>query len=605
MAKILSCLVFCFFTLTPAFTHAQGWTPVGSPGFTPTAAGFPSLAIDTGGALYVAYTNGFMEGPVNLMKYDGSSWAAVGSPDFSAGAAQSTSLALDTGGSPYVVYVDEANGYAASAMKFDGSSWVSVGSPGFSAGEAGGTVMAIDKNGTPYVAYLDWAYSKKATVMKFNGSSWVNVGIPGFSDTAVTDIAIAIDNSGTPYIAYNDYYLPRRSTVMKYNGSAWVTVGSPRFSDSTAIGMSIAIDTGGTPYVVYADFGADDGFTGAASVRKFNGSSWVFVGSPGFATYNSYYATIAINKYGTPYVAFESSTGSASAMKYNGSSWIPVGSLDFSAGGIGWTDIVINKSGTPYVSYSDYIYSNNATVMEFTTPISPITGIDTLCIGATTTLSDVTAGGTWGSTNTTIAVVSASGIVTGMAPGTATIYYSVAGNSVTAIVVVDSLPFAGSITGLATLCADSAITMADTVTGGAWSSSDTTIAIVGSTGIVSGITTGTATISYSVTNGYCSSVASEIVTIDLCPTSIKNSTPTYTSLTIFPSPNQGTFTLHLSTPQSEPATIIITNLLGQKVKEPTTTSNTDTQIQLDAPPGIYFISATTKNETVTQKVILE
>ncbi len=518
MRKIFLYLAFCFFNLTSTHTHAQTWTPVGSPGFTPTAAGFTSLAIDTGGALYIAYTNGFVEGPVNVMKYNGTSWAAIGSPDFSAGTAQNTSLALDTGGTPYVVYVDYLNGYAATAMKFDGSSWVNVGSPGFSAGQAGGTVMAIDRSGTPYVAYLDFANNKKATVMKFNGSSWVNVGSPAFSDTAVTDIAIAIDNSGTPYVAFNDYYSPQRSTVMKFNGSAWVTVGSPRFSDSAAHGMSIAIDTGGTPYVVYADFSADDGFTGAASVRKFNGSSWVFVGSPGFATPNSYYATIAIDKYGTPYVAFESSTGAASSMKYNGSSWIPVGSLDFSAGGIGWTDIVINRNGIPYVAYSDYVYGNNATVMEFTTPTSPITGIDTVCIGATTTLSDSTIGGTWSSGNVSIA----------------------------------------------------------TVASGA--------------GVVTGVSTGTVAISYTAFSG----TVFTIVTVNLCTTGISP------ILTRNPS-----FTLHLTTPQNESAKITITNILGEKVKQLTNTTNTDTQIQLNSPPGIYFISATTKEGSVNEKIVLE
>ena len=46
-------------------------------------------------------------------------------------------------------------------------------------------------------------------------------------------------------------------------------------------------------------------------------------------------------------------------------------------------------------------------------------------------------------------------------------------------------------------------------------------------------------------------------------------------------------------------------MLGEKVKELTTTTNTDTQIQLDTPPGIYFILATTGNKSVNTKIVVE
>ena len=56
--------------------------------------------------------------------------------------------------------------------------------------------------------------------------------------------------------------------------------------------------------------------------------------------------------------------------------------------------------------------------------IAPVTGITTLCISGSTSLSDADPAGTWSSSNTMIATVSASGLVSGVAAGTADIAYT-------------------------------------------------------------------------------------------------------------------------------------------------------------------------------------
>ena len=57
--------------------------------------------------------------------------------------------------------------------------------------------------------------------------------------------------------------------------------------------------------------------------------------------------------------------------------------------------------------------------------VAPITGTLSVCVGATTTLSSTTTGGTWASLATGIATVDPStGVVTGVAAGTATITYT-------------------------------------------------------------------------------------------------------------------------------------------------------------------------------------
>ena len=61
----------------------------------------------------------------------------------------------------------------------------------------------------------------------------------------------------------------------------------------------------------------------------------------------------------------------------------------------------------------------------------------------------------------------------------------------------------------------------------------------------------------------------------------------------------------ISTLQPETATITITNILGEKVKEFKATTNADTQVMLDAPAGIYFVTGVTDGGTLSGKIELE
>ena len=151
---------------------------------------------------------------------------------------------------------------------------------------------------------------------------------------------------------------------------------------------------------------------------------------------------------------------------------------------------------------------------------APITGNKQVCIGATTTLSDTILMGVWASSDTTIAIVGTStGIVTGIIGGSVLVYYSVSnmcGSVIdTTIVTVNSLPTVAAISGPSgNICAGSTDLVTDATTGGAWSSSNTAIATVNSsTGWVTGISAGMATITYTVTNDMgCSNIATLPIT---------------------------------------------------------------------------------------------
>jgi hypothetical protein len=86
---------------------------------------------------------------------------------------------------------------------------------------------------------------------------------------------------------------------------------------------------------------------------------------------------------------------------------------------------------------------------------------------------------------------------------------------------------------------------------------------------------------------------------------VKNITNITSSLLAIPNPNAGSFTLTLSSPNNEPAQITITNTLGRKVKEFTTTTNKETDVQLDVAPGVYFISGVANSGNVSGKIVVE
>jgi uncharacterized protein YjdB len=155
--------------------------------------------------------------------------------------------------------------------------------------------------------------------------------------------------------------------------------------------------------------------------------------------------------------------------------------------------------------------------------IAAITGGTTICVAKTTQLADATSGGVWSSVSTGVATVNASGLVTGVSAGTSVIRYTVTnGNgcidSVSTTVTVNALPVIAAITGTTSVCASSTTQLADVTASGVWTSTNTSVATVNSTGLVSGISAGTSIIRYTVTNGNgCVDSVSTTVTVNALP----------------------------------------------------------------------------------------
>jgi len=150
-----------------------------------------------------------------------------------------------------------------------------------------------------------------------------------------------------------------------------------------------------------------------------------------------------------------------------------------------------------------------------------ITGLTGVCTGLTTTLAESTTGGTWSATN--VSAIVTDGVVSGEAPGVDTINYSLTNSCGTTtashVLTVNSIPFAGIITGLHSFCAGSSVVLTVSATGGYWSitNSNASLSATGVTATVTGLTGGLDTLRYLVSNSCGGATARYPITIDVPP----------------------------------------------------------------------------------------
>ena len=176
-------------------------------------------------------------------------------------------------------------------------------------------------------------------------------------------------------------------------------------------------------------------------------------------------------------------------------------------------------NGTATITYYPGIGGCISTAAVTVSAAPAISGNTNVCAGTTTTLSDVSTGGTWSSSNTGVATVGlTTGVVTGVSAGSSTITYTLVSGcmrTITVNVVGSMSPIAGT----TSLCASATATLSDVTGGGTWSSSNTLMASVGTSGLVtaSAVNTGTVTISYS--GGGC--VATTVLTVSANPKPIQ------------------------------------------------------------------------------------
>jgi LruC domain-containing protein len=200
------------------------------------------------------------------------------------------------------------------------------------------------------------------------------------------------------------------------------------------------------------------------------------------------------------------------------------------AGHHSWNDPSGNQR-----TMNTWFTTKKVAVNTFSIPIVPngspvvadITGANFFCIGSTLNLGNVTPGGTWSSSNTAIATVNSSGVVSGVSSGGVTISYAVTNGcgttTVTKGLTVNALPTVKPIYGVNSIGTNQTTTFTDSTALGVWATVNPAIATVNSVGLVTGVSAGTTDITYTVSNNCGDVMVSKPITItNISPTAVND-----------------------------------------------------------------------------------
>lgn len=210
------------------------------------------------------------------------------------------------------------------------------------------------------------------SVFKWDGTSWGILGPANITPNAWNSF-LAVDSNERPAYVYPDGNFGWLSRVKQWDGTNWVQLGGTIAASSVgSLGPTIAMYAG-EPYVAFPN--ASNAVSRSPSVQRWNGTSWVYVGTQQTVNHRAYNLEMAIAPPGSPnagriYLAFEDfhASGRLSVLHNSGGVWSYLGG---SAGistaaigvltGLGYSSIAVDGAGMVYVSYSEP--SNGARVI--------------------------------------------------------------------------------------------------------------------------------------------------------------------------------------------------------------------------------------------------
>ena len=208
--------------------------------------------------------------------------------------------------------------------------------------------------------------------------SWEQVG--GNIGANLTYTRILLDKASNLFVTYVDASNGNRLAVKTYNDSTqvweplngdvnnlYVSAGSVNNSVSqysSTPRSSLAFDSDNTPYIAFGD-----GANLTPYVKKFDGTSWVTVGStPVNALAKAVAVSLVIDEADVPWLVFcslsatNSTTGSMALYQCNNGIWTPV---NVSIGGIRHTSMALNSTGNLSIAYFNTGNSNRATIVVY------------------------------------------------------------------------------------------------------------------------------------------------------------------------------------------------------------------------------------------------
>ena len=395
-----------------------------------------------------------------------------------------------------------------------------------------------------------------------------------YSNNTLDVIVTVYDNTGTTQLGYKEVYngsgpgtdsiniatVPAGAYYIKVQPFSTIEFADYTLTEGTVpptipltvttspAGLNISID--GTVYVSPQTFQLIPGSNHVISTTSPQSESGITYAWYNWTDGGTFTHNIIVPAVATTYIAdFETQLAAAPTIT-NAPCYGSTGSVSFAiSGGTGpfifylknssTGNVLNNSTGTftniPAGVYLDSIIDANLQHVAGTVTISQpalvilpaivFTGGTTVCSGSSLSLTDAVTGGLWSSSNVSVANVSSSGVVNFGSPVAATpviISYTVTNSSSCSSVAsvtftVNTSLSPGTIKGNTSVCVGKAIHLTNDVTGGIWSSSNNNVHVDPADGTVTGITAGSAAITYTVGSGSCTVLATFSVTVEGMP----------------------------------------------------------------------------------------
>jgi hypothetical protein len=179
-------------------------------------------------------------------------------------------------------------------------------------------VVQVSKTGKVYVVLKDDAAGQVGKVFYESAGSFIQLGAPFSGGNKVSDLSIAFNSLGEEYVAYTDITNGNKSTVKKWDGTSWIPVGTGIVSIGSGYYNSLIIDKTDTPVLAFQDLNAGN----KISVYSFDGTSWNLSTSVGSSPSN---AKLKLGQNGDYYLGYTEDTNNAIVQKYDGLTWNPLG----------------------------------------------------------------------------------------------------------------------------------------------------------------------------------------------------------------------------------------------------------------------------------------
>lgn len=291
------------------------------------------------------------------------------------------------------------------------------------------------------------------------------------------------------------------------------------------------------------------------------------------------------------------------------------------------------SNGTATLTYTKAPYMgciSRSSVVVTVAIVTPATfiGVPTqLCKGTAVSIAASIPGGVWASL-TGSASVTSGGVVTGLANGgTSNITYTLSNTAgctgvTTLAVPLNPIPAAPTInyavgntvnpqTGASpsgTYCNNRTFTLAGSPTGGVWSSTNTAVVTVNSSGVASTVGVGTGSVVYTVTNANgCSNSKSVIGKVVGCvPRGVNSAEFKIQNLkfNLYPNPARTFISLNVETLIGF-GKLLITDYLGRAIKEQPLSMGMNIIDVSSFAKGMYFVTIITEQGKEVRKVVVE